>query len=384
MGTLEDFGVVLSLCGDTVLVGAPRGRQDVNGTLIRSGVGWIFQRTGFANWTVVTQLAPPGAQANDFVGSRVALYEDIAVLGAPSFEGPVVDSGVAFFYTFVSGSWQFLAMRQPPNPANGMDYGECVAASQNWVLVCAPLEIVGGLNQAGACYLYGRDTGGPNAWELFQNITLAAPMSSDRLGSGCAIDEPRNLLLLGSRRSIDDAHAFVFQFDGSSWNEFATFQSVGGDSDQVTDVDLFNGTAVLGVPLDGPGRAYLFQQQPGSPTQWNQTKFLEGTTVGDNFGDAVDLSGDRILAVGAPGFDSSTGAAQLFVREYGGPDNWGPGSPMLMGGGPLNQFGTDVAIDFETFMIGEPAVSPGFVRVRATTTDACVEASACNVTQLGT
>ncbi len=75
------------------------------------------------------------------------------------------------------------------------------------------------------------------------------------------------------------------------------------------------------------GSAYVFSRHQGGTDHWGQLMKLTASdaAAGDRFGSSVAVSGD-IAVVGAREDDdagTSSGAAYVFSRNQGGPDNWG-------------------------------------------------------------
>ena len=99
------------------------------------------------------------------------------------------------------------------------------------------------------------------------------------------------------------------------------------------------------------GGAYLFERHKTKPNDWALRKVLIGadSAAGGRFGKAVGLSADKIV-IGAPDAAGS-GAAYLFLRDQGGPANWGQAKKWA---GPAAgaKFGAAVAIDTEVAAVG--------------------------------
>jgi hypothetical protein len=126
-------------------------------------------------------------------------------------------------------------------------------------------------------------------------------------------------------------------------------------------VDVDGDTAVIGAPgAFGYGGAYVFVRSGGTWTL-QQTLFVTAPlgAEGDSFGAAVAVSGDRVI-VGAPGEDNrpivggfqDRGAAYVFTRSG---EHWQQTDRFLGGYGQHQQrFGSSVALDGDTAMIGSP------------------------------
>lgn len=127
-GGTWQFGASLSLSGDTLLVGSPGALvpapHDTAYVFTRSGVQWNFQQ----------KLTASDGFAGSLFGSSVALSGDVAVVGAPlAFSG----RGSAYIYTRTGTSWAEKSLNfNVPSAAIG--YGTAVAVEGNTLMVAAP------------------------------------------------------------------------------------------------------------------------------------------------------------------------------------------------------------------------------------------------------
>jgi hypothetical protein len=118
------------------------------------------------------------------------------------------------------------------------------------------------------------------------------------------------------------------------------------------------------VAIDGdmalvgaPGAAYLFSRNLGGPDNWSFLKKLTSSPVTGTFGDSVALSGDTIV-VGANGAGYN-GSAFVFERNYGGADQWGLVkvlNPPVRN--DVDSFGISVRIKGDTIVVGASELGP--------------------------
>jgi uncharacterized repeat protein (TIGR01451 family) len=111
-------------------------------------------------------------------------------------------------------------------------------------------------------------------------------------------------------------------------------------------------TMVVGAPQDDhagahAGAAYIFERHLGGPDNWGLVKKITAADAGANhsFGWSVGIHGDTV-SVGA----CSANAAYVFDRNFGGADNWGQVKKVTGGTG----FGTSVALSGNTLAVGAP------------------------------
>jgi hypothetical protein len=134
-------------------------------------------------------------------------------------------------------------------------------------------------------------------------------------------------------------------------------------------VALSGNTAVIGAPSDDlagtdQGSAYVFVRSGTSWSQQGRLNSVDGA-ANDEFGYSVALSDDTVV-VGAPGDDvgasSTQGSAYVFVRNG---TSWSQQQKLIANDGAVNdQFGTSVALNGETVVVGAYFDSIGANRVQ--------------------
>ena len=96
----DNFGIAVSLDGDTALIGAYN--DDYKGS------AYVFTYAG-SIWTQQAKLLASDGTMGDWFGYSVALDEDTALIGAPSTDDNGWDSGSAYLF-------EKTTQNQPPNP----------------------------------------------------------------------------------------------------------------------------------------------------------------------------------------------------------------------------------------------------------------------------
>src|SRR5258708_4441664 len=103
------------------------------------------------------------------------------------------------------------------------------------------------------------------------------------------------------------------------------------------------------------GAAYVYERDQGGPDNWGQVQKLTASdgAAQDAFGDAIAISGDAVV-VGAPD-NAGTGAAYVFARNQGGADNWGQVQKLTASDAAANDlFGVVVGISVDAIVVGAP------------------------------
>lgn len=266
------------------------------------------------------KLQASDKQELDFFGLSVAILGDTAIVGAPGPGVVGIFRGAAYVFERDEGgpnNWGEVKEIQSSDLEGSEEFGFSVAIAGDVVIVGAPLESTGGTD-AGAAYIFERDQGGGNNWGQLTKLQAS---------------------------------------DKEALDEFGLRVAVAGD------------TAVVGAPLEDTGghdagAAYIFERNQGGPNNWGEIKKLQAsdTEERDVFGHSVATSGGTVI-VGAPHEDASglsAGAAYIFERDQGGPDNWGEVEKLLASDGEeLDVFGFQVALSGDLAIAGAPAEDTG-------------------------
>jgi hypothetical protein len=245
-------------------------------------------------------------------------------------------------------------------------FGFRVLVSGNTAVISAPAPIY----RPGAVYIFTNSNG---TWTQTQKLIPSPdlpppPNWSDFFGWSLALSG--DTLLVGAPFTFGAqgpiGAAFVFTQSGGVWTQ--TDQLTASDA-AVIDyfgwaVGLVNDTAVVGSYNHnaGEGAAYVFTNSGGT---WSQTQeiFPSDGAQGDGhqFGSSVAFDGRTIL-VGAPGPDYTTGvypqgAAYAFRNSAG---TWQETQKLIASDGmPGDQFGFSLEIFDRTSLIGAPAANIG-------------------------
>ncbi len=199
----------------------------------------------------------------------------------------------------------------------------------------------------------------PQGDAAFQQAELVAKdaTTDDRFGWSVALSGTTALIGAPYRHSSRGA-AYVFVRSGTGWSQQAELtakDAASGDGFGFS-VALSGATALIGAPYKSSsmGMAYVFVR---SGTSWSQQAELaaSGAAAGDNFGRAVALSSGTAL-IGAPGRNSSRGAASVFVQSAA---SWKQQAELTAKDAATGaRFGRSVALSGPTALIGTPGNNP--------------------------
>ena len=378
--TGDEFGVSVSISGDTVVVGAhleDSSTTGVNSTPNESagnaGAAYVFTRSG-TTWTQQAYLKPSAVgttPAGDLFGFSVsvagdtlavgAVFEDSGTTGVNSApDESATAAGAAYVFTRTAGVWTQQAYLKPAaigTTQAGDGFGRAVAVSGDTLIVGAPLEDSGtkgvgiefgeNASDAGAAGVIERSAGVWTQQVFLKPAAGGTVRPADNFGTAVAVSG--DTVVVGAP----------------------------GEDSSTTGVD-----SATNADADDAGAAFIFVRNAGT---WTQQAYLKpaaiGTTqAGDLFGRSVAISGDRVV-IGAPGEDSGSsavnesafnaGAAYVFIRIAGVWSQEAYLKPSVVGTTQAgDNFGFSVAISGDTLVVGAPFEDSNTTGVNSTPNDA--------------
>ncbi len=252
-----------------------------------------------------------------------------------------------------------------PDAGPGDWFGESVAISGDTAIVGANVENAAG-QDTGVVFVYQRDHGGPDNWGKVTELFGSDAQGNVYFGASLAIHGDTAVVgahVEGIGGSSFGA-AYVFERDLGGPNNW-------GEVKKLTASDAENGDAfgwgvavrgdmaVVGARYEGTGgAAYIFERDHGGPDNWGEVKKLTASDAenGDAFGTGVGVTGDTILV--SARFENRTvgrgsGAAYVFQRDHGGVGNWGEVKKLTASdAGPHDEFGASASLSGDTAVIG--------------------------------
>nr|WP_261361496.1 hypothetical protein [Aeoliella straminimaris] len=258
-------------------------------------------------------LNNPTPEVGDQFGVSVAADGDMILIGARDDDSAGTDVGQAYLFDGATGA--LLHTFDDPTPTVDDSFGYSVDLQSNYALIGAPSFGFPG-NRYGDAYLFDVTTG--KLLHSFADpspLPADAPAPSDYFGHSVAIDA--NHILIGS--PSDDTNGF-----------------------HVGQVHLFDAvTGGLLRTFDDP-----------TPTPWI------GSTVGDRFGDSVDIDGDYVLVGASSDSSNGLGKGQAYLFDTN------TGELLQTFNDPTEStrttsssccFGYSVRVDSGRALIGDPA-----------------------------
>lgn len=303
----------------------------------------------------------------DRFGEAVAISGNIAAVGAPGEDGSAQGvngpknnepsgsgRGAVYIFSRNDSNWTetaYLKAGNPPvNPLNNHHFGEALAISGNTLVVGAPGEEsnatgVNGdsTNQgslAGAAYVFVLNNG---VWTqqaylkagntgYLDNFGGAVAMDGDIVVVGATGEDGSSTTINGpdNNGALESGAAYVYERTGTTWALTAYLKAPNAEEGDLfgSSVAVSGNTIVIGaVNEDGSARtingafnngaelggaAYVFEKVSGV---WTYQSYLKSFNLDpeDRFGTSVAIDGDTVM-VGAFSEDSDT-------RVVNGPDN---------------------------------------------------------------
>jgi len=199
----DEFGVSLSLSGDTLLIGAAGDEMD-------RGAAYVFARSGTA-WSQGQKLTPGGLTINDRCGASVALSGDTILLGAPDAIGG--GPGSAFVFRFDGASWVEHQKLTANNAQVGDQFGSAVALEGDAAFIGAWGDDHSGMTNAGSTFLFTRNNA---TWTQTTRLTASDADPFDYFGRSVAVSG--STVFIGANGDdlpggSDEGSAYVFALD---------------------------------------------------------------------------------------------------------------------------------------------------------------------------
>jgi len=310
------FGSTVAIDGDVAVVGARD--QDARGP--DSGAVHVFHFNGEV-WSEQQVLLASDAAEGDKFGRWVAVNGDVIVVGAHHDDDAGTSSGAAYVYRHDGNTWMEEQKLVASDAQAGAEFGCAVSVCREWIVVGAQRDDQGG-ESAGAAYVFRHDG---IRWTEAEKLVAgdASPMG----GFGNALSLSGDAVLIGASAatSAEPGSAYVYRFDGASWNEERLEASDLEDGDQFgCSVNLDGDLAVVGASRKDSGAgvdsgvAYVFRFDGTSWVEEQRLSASDGQPY-DRFGRSEAVDGDLLL-VGARGDDDrgeSAGAAYVFHHDGG-------------------------------------------------------------------
>lgn len=255
----DNFGYLVGISGDVVLVGAPL--DDTNANL--AGAAYVFRRVG-GTWAQEAKLLPNDFAPSDWFGESGAISGDVVLLGARDDDNGA-EAGAVYVFRRIGGVWEQEAKLLPDDGAADDRFGSSISMSGDVALVGAFRDDDNGAN-SGAAYVF-RAVG--SVWA--QEEELLPDDGTEDDGFGFSLQILGDIALVGAPGA---SRAYVFRRVGSDWQlEIELLKDDGDVFDHfATSVALGGDIALVGAARDDDsgkdsGSAHIFGLAPQAPAE---------------------------------------------------------------------------------------------------------------------
>lgn len=357
-GAEDQFGRSVAVSSGNVIIGA-FGEDADTVPFFGSGTGaaYIINTGG----TLVHTLTNPGGAANDGFGLSVDISGNTAVVGA---YGHNTYAGRAFIYNVSSGALEHTI--SPPTTAPNITFGRFVATDGVNAIIACPSEAsnggASGTAAEGKAHIFNVSTGalvhtldhpnssgGDSAYDNFSNDAVD-------ISGGYAIVGAYNETPVGGKAYIFNVSsgALVYTLDNPNADGAATTDRFGSavaiDGDYAV---VGNHTEYYSSGSTGDGVVYIYRVSTGELLHTVASPVQGGTDEYGNFGKTVDISG-YYAVIGSESYSvpSSSNGRAYVVDVRTGTVVQTIENPNVYGVGIQDKFGSAVAIDNRTLVIG--------------------------------
>lgn len=304
---VDNFGSQVDISGNFIVVATRWDDLDSedNNSLDDAGAAFIYEKDfgGTENWGLVKKITANVRRAAQNFGTSAAIDGDHIVIGsyAEQYDGAELNkldhAGAAYVFRKDQGginNWGLVKKVTPVNRAASDFFGGAVDISGGNVIIGAMLEDedaneLNNLADAGAAYIFSRNTGGTDNWGQTKKLTASLRLSSSQFGAVVAISG--DFAGIGCRLDNTDSNGAntlyqsgaIFLFDrnlngADNWGQLYKLSlSNRVSSEQFGRQVAMNGRYLFGsasgaakeasdnTTVDFPGAVYVFKQDPALP-----------------------------------------------------------------------------------------------------------------------
>lgn len=306
-------------------------------------------------------------------GESVAISGDTVVVGDPDAFFTRSLSGAAYVFVKPASGWQNMTEVARLNATDQQDtvsFGQSVAIDGDTIVV-GDTEGFESYIGPGAAYVFVKPAGGWHTMSQTAKLTASDGILGDQLGNSVAIQDD-TVVAGASKFSLGaSGAAYVFVKPATGWRdaiETAKLTASDGTSnDQFGSAVSISGDTVVagayGAAQQGPysGAAYVFVKPPGGWVNATQIAKLTASDgqQGNELAYSVAISGKTVVA-GSYGLVSGIqGGAYVYVQPNGGWVNMTETAKLRAAdGSSFDVFGNAVAITCNVILVGDFEYSP--------------------------
>ena len=299
----DNFGNSISQSGDLLAVGAPDASIDDQPEV---GAAYLFRMEANGSTTYLTKVSSPDGAKEDKFGTSVSLSGNLLIVGTPGTDKlDENDTGAVYLYRVEhNGTASHLAKLTVPDGSSGDRFGDSITFTGSTLAVGASGVDIVDKWDVGAVYLYRVESNGTSS----HLAKLTAPDGSPGDRFGGSITLTGNMLAVGASGVDADGKenaGAVYLYRKES-NGSATYMSKLTAPDG-SEGDYFGYTVDIGVDLlavgapwtdidgkENAGAVYLYRKESNGSATYMSKLTAPDSSLSDYFGRSISLSGDLI------------------------------------------------------------------------------------------
>ncbi|HET6545800.1 MAG TPA: FG-GAP repeat protein [Rhodanobacteraceae bacterium] len=352
-GADDSYSYAVAVSGTTAVVGAPYSAVGGNA---EQGAVYVYTESDGV-WSQVQKLVATDGAASDGFGFSVSLSGDAILVGAPyATVAGNGGQGAAYVFTGSGGNWTQTQKLATDVGESNNNFGWSVSISGATALISSPVAAVGDNILQGKAYIFTETN---DVWTQGPTLTADDGTEFSTFGSSVSLDGTTAVIGAAGVNSYFGA-AYVFDGSGGSWIQTGELVPDDGTTLEFfgISVSVSGPTALVGAyyqnvdGIDHQGAAYVFTDSGGT---WSQAQKLTPSdgAAGARFGLAVALDGPTAL-IGSYfadiGANPDQGAAYVFTEADG---IWSEADKLVASDGSAgDNFGNAVALSGNTALSG--------------------------------
>jgi hypothetical protein len=349
-GYSDDFGSVIAMDGDTVVVGADQAHGNVGAVYV-----YVKPASGWANMTQTAELTPSDGYAFLDFGMSVGVSGNTIVVGS-------YGNNAAYVFTEPAGGWQNMTETAVLSNTNGVAtlFGEVVAIDGSTIAVSEPKTFT----YRGRVQIFTEPAGGWVSATPTGSIIASDTTSYNYFGSALAVSG--STIVAGAYENDNVGAAYVFVEPAAGWggshDQKAKLTASDGEAQDALGLAVaINGnTVVAGAPNTNNdiGLAYIFVEPASGWKNMTETGELSATGLnrGGQFGRSVAIAPTKIAISSSTSLTTGTGYA--YTEPATGWKSSLPTSEATVTGGAS---GCPVATSGSTLAAGAPTDGVAYV-----------------------
>ncbi|MBC7776878.1 MAG: HYR domain-containing protein [Phycisphaerae bacterium] len=370
----EEYGISVDIDGDYAIVGS--NQKNDNGQNVGSAYILFRDKSGANKWGQLVEIFPPASSPGDQFGASVAISGGIAAIGAPQFDDQFGNQGVVFIFRQNANNpaqWDFVKILQTNDPASADNFGASVALDGDRLLAGAPFSDASG-NNSGAAYMFYRNLGGADNWGQQAKLLATTGAADDNMGGSVALDGDYAIVgangVDGLFQNAGAAYIFGRNTAGlDAWGQVVRIRAnqTGQNDNFGASVGISGPWAIVGADrndLKGTdaGAAFIFyKNRNGINNSWGQSQILLNNNgqAGDRLGSGVGID-EPYAVVASKGdnpFGAGSGGGFVYLLDV---NTWVQVDQLTDGGGDDDDaLGSSAAISGRNIILGEPLDNNG-------------------------